>query len=96
MALRRKGTRRITVDGAEYRWIVSADDEPGLGIVVESYDEPGRRLVVWIEHGYVISPQVVERAIQLGLTSGWDPSSKGVDLRLRPGGDQLGAAPKPS
>jgi hypothetical protein len=56
MAIAKKGTRLITVDDIEYRWVIQPDDEPGLGIVVECAENPGQRMITWVEHGNIISP----------------------------------------
>ena len=79
MTLARKGTRKIVVDGVHYRWTVAPNDEPGVGIVVEHYVRPACRLVSWVEHGVVISPALVRRAIVEALGAGW--------LALEPGPD---------
>lgn len=47
MALAQKGTRIIVVDGVRYRWTIDANDEAGLGIVVELAESPGQRCVTW-------------------------------------------------
>jgi hypothetical protein len=60
MAIAKKGTRLIRVDDVEYRWIVQPDDEPGLGIVVECAENPGQRMITWVEHGNIISPWLVK------------------------------------
>jgi hypothetical protein len=91
MTLREKGTRRITVDSCAYRWVVAPDDEPGLGIVVERFQNPGQRMVTWVDHGTVVSPGLVERAVRLALMNGWNPTSPGRELHFRLGDEQLGA-----
>ncbi|NPC85336.1 hypothetical protein HPC49_44970 [Pyxidicoccus fallax] len=83
MALARKGTRALTVDGTRYRWVVAPDDEPGLGIVVEAADSPGLRMVAWVEHGNTISPWLVREAILRALAQGWQPQARGPDFVLR-------------
>lgn len=83
MALARKGTRRITVEGTAYRWIVAPDDEPGLGIVVELAEAPAQRMVTWVEHGNIISPWLVRRVIVHALSRGWQPRKRGRELVLR-------------
>lgn len=83
MSLARKGTRLMTVDGARYRWVVAADDEPGLGIVVESADSVGQRMVTWVEHGTTISPWLVREAVLHALSKGWHPQERGPELRFR-------------
>jgi hypothetical protein len=83
MTLSRKGSRRITVDETAYRWVVSPNDEPGLGIVVEVEPGPGQRMVTWVEHGTVIAPGLVRRVILHALAHGWNPSQQGPELVFR-------------
>jgi hypothetical protein len=83
MTLPRKGTRSIEVESIAFRWTVSAQDEPGLGIVVQRADANGQRLVSWVEHGVVVAPGLVRRAILDGLASGWRPSEGGPDFVRR-------------
>ncbi|MET8649033.1 MULTISPECIES: hypothetical protein [Nocardia] len=79
MALARKGTRIIDVDGETYRWVVAPND-PDNAIVVESADQPGQRMVTWVEYGTVIAPGLVARAIRNALGKGWTPRERGVQL----------------
>jgi len=83
MALRKKGTRRIVVDEYAYRWTVAPNDEPGIAVVVEAEVAPAQRIVAWVEHGNVISPALVRRAILHARASGWDPNMKGSDIHWR-------------
>jgi hypothetical protein len=71
MGIAKKGTRRIVVEGETYRWVVSPDDEPGLGIVIEKDNFHGQRLVAWVEHDNIISPGLVKKVILLALEEGW-------------------------
>ncbi len=43
MALAKKGSRLISIDGMIYRWVVSPDSNY-MVLVVETNDEPGQRL----------------------------------------------------
>jgi hypothetical protein len=83
MALARRGTRVLTVEGTRYRWVVSPGDEPGLGIVVEAADSPGQRMVAWVEHGNTISPWLVRAVILRARAQGWQPQARGPDCVLR-------------
>jgi hypothetical protein len=83
MALAKKGTRLIKIDGVEYRWIVQPDDEPGLGIVVELSENPGQRMMTWIDRGNIISPRLVRKAILYALKQGWHPEEKGTIIVFR-------------
>ncbi len=80
MGLAKKGTRKITVNETVYRWVVSPDNEPGLGIIVEKYNTPGQRLTFYVPHGTVISPSIVRKIILYGLNIGWNPSKKGPPI----------------
>lgn len=88
MTLARKGTRIIVVDGERFRWVVAPDDEPGLAIVVERADGHGQRMVTWAEHGTVIAPGLVARAVREALELGWTPHERGsqVTFRIEDGG----------
>ena len=83
MALARRGTRKIVVEGVPYRWTVAPHDEPGLGIVVEVEDNGSCRLVSWVEHGVIVSPSLVRRAIIDGLAAGWRFEAPGPDFVRR-------------
>jgi hypothetical protein len=89
MALAKKGTRRITVDGVAYRWVVSPDD--GYLVLVAEWDGgPGQRLEAFFQYHDVcepseagafriagqrcsISPGVVRAVILSALATGWKP-----------------------
>lgn len=99
MGLAKKGTRLITIDDVEYRWVVQPDDEPGLGIVVELAENPGQRMMTWVEYGNVISPWLVRKAILYALEQGWHPAEKGTVIVFRFEGilqkeDEWGSVPK--
>ena len=94
MALPRRGSRLITVDAREYRWIVSPNDG-WIEVVVERTDGPGRRLVA--RTGYhdltneaglnlaqqpKITPAFVRRAILAAIAAGWKPSVRGKHFTL--------------
>ncbi|WP_405980952.1 hypothetical protein [Streptomyces sp. NBC_00158] len=84
MGIAEKGTRTIVVDGERYRWVVAADDEPGLGIVVVHAEADGQRMVTWVEHGTVIAPGLVAVVIRRALERyGWTPRERGKQLTLR-------------
>ncbi|MGW6918350.1 hypothetical protein ACWGB8_31730 [Kitasatospora sp. NPDC054939] len=95
MALAKKGTRVVVVDGERYRWVVAPDDEPGLAIVVQHEEAGGQRMVTWVEHGVVVAPGLVAGAIRDALLHhGWTPRLRGGQLTLRcPGGNPDPANP---
>lgn len=49
MALAKKGSRRITVDGVLYRWVLSPDDGY-MVLVTESADASGQRLEAFFRY----------------------------------------------
>ena len=83
MTLKARGARRIVVDDVAYRWTVAPNDEPGVAIVVEEAVAPARRMVAWVEHGCIISPVLVRRAIAHALASGWEPRKPGPEIVFR-------------
>jgi hypothetical protein len=83
MSLAKKGARMIVVEGESYRWVVSPDDEPGLGIVVEREAGPGQRLLAWVKHGNTISPALVRKVILYALSRGWTPSERKKQMTFR-------------
>ncbi|HEY9630620.1 MAG TPA: GNAT family N-acetyltransferase [Coleofasciculaceae cyanobacterium] len=74
MALPKRGTRRITVEGIEYRWLVSFNDT-GLTIIVERAASPGQQMATGGEHGDIVTPGHVRKAILQALDKGWNPQS---------------------
>ncbi|WP_153461210.1 hypothetical protein [Streptomyces kaniharaensis] len=93
MAMAKKGTRVIVVDGERYRWVVAPNDEPGLAIVVLHADVDGQRMVTWVEHGVVVAPGLVAGAVRDALLHhGWTPRLRGRQLTLR----CLGRNPNPA
>jgi hypothetical protein len=83
MALARKGTRVIVVDGEHLRWVVAADDEPGLAVVVERAEGHGQRMVTWVEHGTVVTPGLVAQIVRDALDHGWTPREVGKQITFR-------------
>ncbi|HZH77795.1 MAG TPA: hypothetical protein VEY88_17345 [Archangium sp.] len=92
MALAKKGTRLMTVEGARYRWVVAPNDESGLGIVVEAEDSPGQRMVTWVDHGTTLSPWLVREAILHALAQGWQPRARGPERVFRFDASSIGKA----
>jgi hypothetical protein len=92
MALARRGTRHITVEGAAYRWVVAPNDGY-MALVAESADGPGQRLEAHFRYHDLyepaeagssrlvgqrrsIGPGVVRALIQAALARGWEPSRR--------------------
>lgn len=94
MALASKGSRRITVDGVAYRWVVAPNDGY-MALVVERADDPGQRLEAHFDYHDVrepgeagacrivgqlrsISPGVTRAVILAALGRGWQASRRGL------------------
>ena len=77
MTLPQKGTRHLTVDGVQYRYAVTPNDEQGFSIIAERATVPARRLVCSVNHGVAVSPSFVRRAILDAIGAGWYPPRGG-------------------
>ena len=104
MALAKKGTRLIRVDGRTYRWAVSRASGH-VTLVVEVSTKPGQRLVVSIPYDpgkvtpvagtevldekNIAPPALVRRAIAAGLSRGWRPPDNLPPLRIEVHGKDL-------
>ncbi|MFF0157612.1 hypothetical protein ACFYRY_08750 [Streptomyces sp. NPDC005263] len=99
MALVRKGSRRIVVDGTAYRWRLRGRPTYFQGLAwspctfaVEQADIPGMTLVVttnqphpsnWLGgEAMPVLPSDLDKAIQLALHKGWNPTAPGSPFRL--------------
>ena len=83
MTLPKKGTRRITVEGVDYRYLVSPGDEIGIGIIVEPLNGLGQEIITWIEHGIIISSKLVRQSILSALAKGWNPGNQRQKIEFR-------------
>lgn len=84
MAIAKRGTRVIHVDGERYRWRVAPNDEPGLALVVLHDEAVGQRMAAWFDHGTIISPALVAASIRDALSHhAWTPRQRGRQLTLR-------------
>ncbi|MCU0544545.1 MAG: hypothetical protein MUE44_20640 [Oscillatoriaceae cyanobacterium Prado104] len=82
MGISKKGSRLIKVNDLEYRWVVKSDDY-GMSLVVESAENPGQRMITWLEYGNIISPGLVRKAILYAIDRGWHPQEKGQQIVFR-------------
>ena len=100
MGIPRKGSRRLVVDGKEYRYLIRPDgqfvenDDPSIGdrekefllvTVQEDSDRPGRILQWRWPNGAAVMPDDIKSAVMLALERGWVPSERGGTFVL---GDQ--------
>ncbi|MGI5168336.1 hypothetical protein ACQEU3_28695 [Spirillospora sp. CA-253888] len=99
MAMAKKGTRLITVDGVGYRWKVRGRptyDQVGFGddlrFVVEAAEEPGALLVVTLPYTHpsagwgraaVVLPSTVAKAVRTALREGWRPELRGPVFSMK-------------
>ena len=99
MAIPRKGSRLIRVDGVMYRWLVRHKPtyaqglESAMTFAVEASDARGQVLIVttgwWRPDNWLnapcrtVSPRVVERAVRSALAAGWRPGEGGGRFAYR-------------
>ena len=96
MALPKKDRRKITVDGHQYFWIASGNDD-FIHLIICSANVPGQKLLAQFDyHSFhiitadstqlkqtlSITPFIVRQVIQYGINSGWTPEKKNSDLGL--------------
>ncbi|MDX3228824.1 hypothetical protein [Streptomyces sp. ME19-01-6] len=81
MAIAKRGTRIIVVDGERYRWVVSPDSG-SIVLVVERAEEEGQRLSTHFEQSAVITPGVVAAVIEEAHQLGWVPGQRDTELQL--------------
>lgn len=93
MGIPRKGSRRVDVDGKEFRYLVredgSAYDEENnphpesvLVTVQEDDDRPGRVLQWKWPYGASVMPEDIRGAVRLAMERGWVPSERGGPFLL--------------
>lgn len=90
MALQKRNSNPIHIDGVDLRWTVSLRDPslPGSGMLVVQADS-GQRLVVrlqlsdlWVQgydanRRYAITPELVRRVVLEAQALGWTPEQSG-------------------
>ena len=96
MAIPKKKSRLISVDGLEYRWLISFDlDAPLYRIVtiaVHLSTSPGTKLIVYpigVDVNFIdydrdqpITPKVVEEFIRTARDTGWMPTDSSGTFKL--------------
>lgn len=90
MTMPRKNTRLITVDGIQYRWVLSSHHALCVAdrdIIVEFADTPAGKLLAkptaidqWFgdDYDYTITPALIETGIRKAINNGWAPSDPGT------------------
>lgn len=85
MGLANKGSRKISVNGRDYRWVVSPDSGYNV-LVVERASEPGQRLEAIFDYAtcdfadprFRITPKIVRDVIEHAIIEGWQPEVRGL------------------
>lgn len=90
MSIPRKGSRRIIVNGQTYHWYVRHKTDylaaiygRTIAVGIERIDPPSCRTLQFYAdcgqhyYGTVITPRIVEGAIQHALKTGWKPELPG-------------------
>ncbi|OUS24807.1 hypothetical protein A9Q99_23740 [Gammaproteobacteria bacterium 45_16_T64] len=83
MAIPKRGTRKISVDGRAYRWFARADiDCCNKSFLIVSIDDDRYRVTggFYYEYDFVISPSIIEQAIRQAKEGGWEPGKS--DLKI--------------
>lgn len=94
MALPRKGSRTLTVDGVVLRWLVTRRG-PVFQVVVERGEDPGQQLLASVPvelfpaDAAIVSPEIVRQCVVLGRRSGFDPDAPRGRQRLEVGPGDL-------
>ena len=92
MSIPRKGSRKITVDGRQYTWIATGNDDV-IDLVVCDNDSNGQKLQAQFKYqidytsrpavyNFVITPAIVRQVILYGLAQGWTPTQRNPHLQL--------------
>lgn len=92
MALPKKNSRTINVEGKDYRYAIKVSANPNnefnkenVLYVHEDVKGPGNLLVVWLDSkqvsytaGIGVGPGAVKQIIEQSIIHGWEPSKKSV------------------
>lgn len=89
MGIPRKGSRSITVDGRQYRYLIKQThiaehkDQKELSVTVqEDVERPGRVLQWRWPYGCSVLPDDIKANIRFALERGWEPSERGMAFVL--------------
>ncbi len=82
MAVPKKASRSISINGEKYRWLASGHD-CGIDLCIELYENPAQRLMTRFSYDYqAITPVLVREIILDGLAQGYTPHKKGQNFCL--------------
>lgn len=92
MAIPRKGSRALDVDGNQFRFLVkdvrgptvteNGDPTQVRVTVQEDADHPGRCLQFTWPYKQALTPEDVRNAVRDGMKAGWVPAERGGVFRL--------------
>lgn len=81
MSLPRKSSRKIIVEGQQYRWMVIPSYEYHTAIKIHlDAKDPGQQLQVTLNGTFVITPASVAFLIQYYRERGWHPEEGGLHI----------------
>lgn len=82
MAIPKKGTRKITVDQASFRYVIKAGGVTSTLTVQEDAEKTGSVLQVSFNREESVKPTDVADYIRQAQKQGWNPSKVGPTFRL--------------
>jgi len=97
MALPKKGSRLLTVEDSNYRWMATGNDG-WIDLYIELDGAKGQQLMVKFdyrhreikeadgvspEQQFVVTPNIVRQTIIYGIENGWKPGENGKPLDLQ-------------
>ena len=80
MAIPKKGSRKICVDGVRYLWVARNPEPAGVRITVQKASPAGSVLTLRSDQDRAVAhipPAQVAHLIQLAVAAGWDPHRSG-------------------
>lgn len=83
MGIPKKGSRKFSLDGRNYRYIITSNhrkDDDSRAVIQEDTDDGGN--ILGFKCGAIITPETIKVAIQMAITKGWEPSKKGAPFIL--------------
>ena len=88
MALPKKNTRTIDIDGKVYRYLIKAvsnKDEKEITIMIqEDCDKPGNLLQMQLSNYAACTPKDIRNIVEQSIRAGWEPDIKGVPFIMDP------------
>ena len=101
MAIPKKGSRSIHVDGVDYRWLIRrkpAYAQSYLHIAIEAKNNPGATLLIQSERPHPehwdteeiipVTPSDIEGWINSAIEAGWEPGVPGSTIVITEPGNE--------